>query len=396
MLESRFSQIRLLLEEALPMVSQDDQKVIKNFDDRLQRNFYTKLQKMSAEEFYQFDGLRKSYLLEDNVWMNLIDKMSRLIKFPRRDFYPEDRVERRAYGKKKKQYELNACHELFHGLKPLKVYDFGGGVGNLSHYLNTHFGVSSSVIDANENLIIKGRSKLKTNKGISFIHTVVDEKCDLNLDSNSLGVGLHTCGNFAFDMLKVCSHKKIKHIVNFGCCYSKITNHKYHLSQNSQKKPFLNYRALASATLSFGTVERDQYDFRLKILDYKYSFYHWLYTEHGILKFCPMSNARRSLYSLDFKDFVSITLKRFFPHLKPPAEKSLMSFYKSHPNRQLIKYFTAYYACSRYFGELVEAYLLVDRALYLQQKGYESHIFEVFDPQISPRNKAIVATLNLV
>ncbi len=342
MLESRFSQIRLLLEEALPMVSQDDQKVIKNFDDRLQRNFYTKLQKMSAEEFYQFDGLRKSYLLEDNVWMNLIDKMSRLIKFPRRDFYPEDRVERRAYGKKKKQYELNACHELFHGLKPLKVYDFGGGVGNLSHYLNTHFAVSSSVIDANENLIIKGRSKLKTNKGISFIHTVVDEKCDLNLDSNSLGVGLHTCGNFAFDMLKVCSHKKIKHIVNFGCCYSKITNHKYHLSQNSQKKPFLNYRALA------------------------------------------------------FKDFVSITLKRFFPHLKPPAEKSLMSFYKSHPNRQLIKYFTAYYACSRYFGELVEAYLLVDRALYLQQKGYESHIFEVFDPQISPRNKAIVATLNLV
>ncbi|KAF6021109.1 RRNAD1 [Bugula neritina] len=40
---------------------------------------------------------------------------------------------------------------------------------------------------------------------------------------------------------------------------------------------------------------------------------------------------------------------------------------------------------------LVEAYILIDRVLYLWEHGISSSLVPVFDPRISPRNMAIVA-----
>ena len=106
-----------------------------------------------------------------------------------------------------------------------------------------------------------------------------------------------------------------------------------------------------------------------------------------------MSNSRRTLFNLDFEEFSFKALEKFFNHIPLPKVGELNEFYKSKKNQDLLKYFKAYYALSRYFGPLIESYILIDRALYLKEKGYNIKILEVFSPSISPRNKAIIATL---
>jgi hypothetical protein len=41
---------------------------------------------------------------------------------------------------------------------------------------------------------------------------------------------------------------------------------------------------------------------------------------------------------------------------------------------------------------LVEHIALLDRCIYLEELGYSSYLIPLFDPNISPRNVALIAT----
>ena len=252
------------------------------------------------------------------------------------------------------------------------------------------------VLEQDEKLIEKGRKKLnKLNSKVCFHeHRVGVDHLDLSLiqvEKNQMAIGLHTCGHFANDMLRDCVKTKVQKIINFGCCYSKIKDQDYNISKAADRSLIFNQRALSSATLGFGPIPTEFFHYRKKIMNYKFSFYHWLFKETGYLEFCSMSNARRSLYQMPFDQFVYKNLEKFFPKITHPGSHKLIEFFESDENRKLNKYLESYYALSRFFGPLLESYLLCDRALYLQDNGYKVDILEVFDHQISPRNKAIIA-----
>jgi hypothetical protein len=44
-------------------------------------------------------------------------------------------------------------------------------------------------------------------------------------------------------------------------------------------------------------------------------------------------------------------------------------------------------------GRVMELYLLVDRAIFLEEKGYKVEVQEFFDEELSPRNIGITAEL---
>ena len=44
-------------------------------------------------------------------------------------------------------------------------------------------------------------------------------------------------------------------------------------------------------------------------------------------------------------------------------------------------------------GRVMEVYLILDRAIYLEEQGYEVLVQEFFDEELSPRNIGITATL---
>ncbi|MGK0367886.1 MAG: hypothetical protein ACI9QD_001026, partial [Thermoproteota archaeon] len=137
--------------------------------------------------------------------------------------------------------------------------------------------------------------------------------------------------------------------------------------------------------------KQDHYEYRIQIMNYKFSLYHWLYKETGEVMFLPLGNSRRSLYALSFSEFCHQTLDSHFPNLVKPSQNVLENFFNSRENKKLVDYFISYYSIARYFGELIESYILSDRACFLEDKGYGVELFSVFDQSLSPRNKALVA-----
>ena len=250
-----------------------------------------------------------------------------------------------------------------------------------------------TVLEKNQDLVEKGRARLlKQDCNVTFKNFNICKNGDIpNILNSDLAIGLHTCGNFATDMFRVCLENKTKKIINFGCCYSKIKSHDYNLSSLSDKSIIFNSRALLSATQAFHKIPTEFYDYRENIVRYKFSFLHWLYRKNGHSDFFSMSNSRKSLYENTFSDYLEICLNKYFPEIPLPEKKETKLFYESVENIELLKYISASYAIRRYLGQLIELYILCDRALYLNEKGYSVDIIEVFDPIISPRCRAIVA-----
>jgi hypothetical protein len=393
-LSKNLKDIANLLQENLQFVSQDDAQVIKGH--RLNSPWIEKVMQLNETDLADFDALRNSNLLENDNWKKLILKIQTLGNFPIIEETKKEVVKSPPLGKAKKQHELLAIHQLLGThlkLNNSKVgADFGGGVGNLSQFLYSNFQLDMSIFEMNPELIKLGKDK--NHKGSTPLNFIQHE-FNGPLKSNTIaaadfGIGLHTCGNFANDMLESCILNKTPVILNWGCCYSKIKHGQYNIS--GLQSLDLSQRALSAGTLSFAKTDLKTYKFRLKVMNYKYSFYHWLYKTHNKIQFIPMGNSRASLYNKDFSEFVSIQLAKFYPELKPPNKTELEKFYASSENRELNHYFKAYYAITRYIGELVELYIIYDRANYLVNNGYDVEILRTFDIKISPRNILLLAT----
>lgn len=391
-LEERIDICSDILIKYLPFISQLDLVVIENFKNRFQHKWFEQLSLFSQDDITKFDAFRDYQILKDKEWISLIKQIQIASTL---DSVGPIETDLTCFGNEKKKHELSMLYSYFNENNSINssILDFGGGVGNLAFFLEDKLGMNPTVIEKDAALIEKGRQRaLRENKKTTFKQLLINETSSIiNLASNQIGIGLHTCGNFAIDMIESCCEIKLDQIINFGCCYSKIENDCYNLSNKSNKTLKFNNRALSSATLSFGKTSLDIYKYRLRIQDYKYSFYNLIYYNYQLLRFFPMSNSRRSLYNLSFNDFFLKCLKKYYPNLSPIDRDEINSFYHSSKNRELNKYFKIYYAISRYIGEVLEIYLLCDRALYLQEKGYTVEIKEFFDPGISPRNKAILA-----
>ena len=390
--EDRLKKISLILKTYLPLFSSWDMDAIGG--DQVNHKWLDQLSSMTKDDLAQFDANRKYSNLDDPLWMDLQDEIKELSRFSSSSLVP-NRIQ--TIGNQKKQHELNQLFELLINDQKKTAFDFGGGVGNLAYFLEKELEMDSRVIEKDHKLIESGKiklSKLTPPSKLSFYQEDIksESKMPFLMDSD-MAIGLHTCGNFATNMFRVCANHKVKKIVNFGCCYSKIEGDEYNLSSASDKSLLLNSRALSCATLGFEKVPIEFYDYRCKIMDYKYSLYHWVYLNHGSTDFKPMSNSRRSLYKLDFEEFSKMTLTKFFSDIPIPKLGELNTFFQTQKNQSLLKYFKSYYALSRYFGPLIESYILCDRALFLKEKNYNVDIIEVFDPSLSPRNKAIIATL---
>jgi len=387
----KLKKISVCLNTYLPLLSQSDLSVIEG--NEINHKWITDLMNLSRTELIRFDAQKEHRLLKDPEWIQLIDDIEELSHFEKINF---NDVDLETFGNVKKQHELKQLHSFMKQDMGKSVADFGGGVGNLAYFLEGQLDMKVTVLEKDLALIEKGKKKLtKLNSRVEFCHSeICSEKSIPNLNNTEVAIGLHTCGNFATDMFRTCIENKTNKIINFGCCYSKIKNDDYNLSAHSDKLIIFNERALSSATQSFNKVPVEFYDYRERIMNYKLSFHHWLFKEHSHLGFCSMSNARKSLYENSFSDYVQICFRKYFKDSTFPDKNSVDLFYESERNSYLNNYFSAFYALRRYLGQLIEIYILCDRALFLKENGYTVEIIEVFNPSISPRCRAIVAKKN--
>lgn len=386
-LEDRFKAIKQLLAELIPLISADDQKTIQG--QKISHPWISKAKIFTPEEKLQFEAYRNFQTLQDSSWIETIQSIKRLTTYPSIN---DSTSELKLIGNLKKQHEFKQLYEVLKTYKHDAICDFGGGVGKLAQFMHDNLNADVTILEKDASLIQTGKEKC-SKKDIHYIHTEINKtKSRLTpLQESDICIGLHTCGNFATNMMDLCIYNQVKMIMNIGCCYSKIQDHEYHHSSLANKDLVFNQRALAAATLGYAKTSKEIYEYRIKIMNYKNALHLWLYLNHNHKSFLPMSNARRTLYSKDFPDFVRQNYSRFFPTEELPDKDILFSFYMSEEVKDLNDYFQAYYSIARYIGELLESYILCDRALYLQEQGHDVSIIEVFNKTISPRNKAIIA-----
>jgi len=307
----------------------------------------------------------------------------------------------------KKQHEIEKLNAFLEKQKklssnqfPTSFFDIGGGKGHLSRLLSQKLNMSGSCIEMNSDFISKGEKLLKGQK-VRFVHAKLPENNseesknilkENKIEKNELCIGLHTCGPLANSILKACVENHQEHILNFGCCYLKLTpGSEIGISAVSKKYPLpLSKYALTLATRAHTGLSWDDYLMKRKVKSYRYGIHLFLYYQLNLKTFINVGDGKKLDYEKPFSTYVLKKLK----HLNIKSnltEKEIDRWFKSSTVQLKISEMFCMNIIRWQFGRLIELWILLDRALYLEESNFKVKVGEYFDEKISPRNIGIYA-----
>ena len=291
----------------------------------------------------------------------------------------------------KKIHEVATIRGFLKDKKMLNLIDVGSGAGHLSSILVHDRPIKSFCVDMNHEFQQQGLKKLKRWNPelldkIEFVNFELQSEQLLPFDydsANTLVLGLHSCGPLSTYLIENQAKTPQQHLLNFGCCYHKLTN-EYNLSQLAQKSPltFTNH-ALTMAAKCHRVFGLNEFNERARVKKFRYAFHFY---SHEMLNkpFATLGNAKSSDYLGKFSDYVqkyysneldAIELDRFFSDDKTQSNIQIAL------NAGVIR---------SVLGRLIELYLLLDRAIFLQESGLKVELVEMFKRELSPRNIAII------
>jgi hypothetical protein len=309
----------------------------------------------------------------------------------------------------KKQHEIRKLapfiHHFYHTHSALQILDIGGGIGLLAQTLVNQYDLNVTSLDMDSTLQETGSKRHKKNahhKGnqVSFVNAKVTSQ-DVSfrnlLTPQSITVGLHTCGPLAVEQIQASYEKKIQGIINLGCCYYKLGQHgeNQNLSKTAQTQlagPLVfNHFALTLASRGHRKISKKDYDLKLKVKFYRYAMHFLLHDHYGLRSMVTLGNSHPHLYQQSFGTYALEQLRRL--NLTPIHDpEELESFYQEPERQKLIhKMLTAGFIRNA-LGRPIELYLLLDRALYLKEHGYQTQLLSFFQEDLSPRNLGIIAS----
>lgn len=308
----------------------------------------------------------------------------------------------------KKQHEIKKLaphiHHLYETHKVNRVVDIGGGIGFLAQTLNNQYRHKVTTIDMNTEFQKTGRERheknakdpgnkvqyetIKVENGGKFVEL---------LTQNVLPVGLHTCGKLALDIIRVSSLKKVPALVNFGCCYHTldVDPELQNISSFAQNNDplWMNKFALTLSCRAHRKMDEKDFDLKQKVKYFRYAIHILLHDHYGIKELVTLGNSNPKLYDRPFSEYALEQFKRI--KLEPRhSATELDAFFKSPDLQLLIDRMLTAVLIRNALGRAMEIYLLLDRAIYLEEQGYRVNVQEFFDEELSPRNIGITAELN--
>ncbi|KAL1530393.1 hypothetical protein AB1Y20_001300 [Prymnesium parvum] len=101
----------------------------------------------------------------------------------------------------------------------------------------------------------------------------------------------------------------------------------------------------------------------------------------------------RNAKTLSFKEYVDAVYRRIgFPMIQPDDWAALHD--ELRPLLENWRRVVVYYVLRLLIAPLWEALILLDRLMFLRERGHPSALIPIFDPLLSPRNYALVAVRN--
>jgi len=302
--------------------------------------------------------------------------------------------------KPKKQHELEALAPLIdrrvqeHGLK--RVVDIGGGQGHLAQTVAQHYERRVLSLDMDPALQDIGRRWQTAKWGdsphaVEFRHhqiTRPDQTFAALLSNDTLTTGLHTCGGLAVAHLEAAALARA-HVMNLGCCYHKLGEDEYNLSTG----PALAWNQFA-LTLASGAHRKftlADVAFRQRMKRMRYTLHFLLREEFGMAENVTLGNSAPELYNGPFAPYCREQLGRL-GLATAHTDQALDALFASTTNQRLISDMLAAGIVRDVLGRPLEAVILLDRALWLEEQGLAVELTEVFDPTRSPRNLLLTAS----
>jgi hypothetical protein len=362
------------------------------------KNDVIKLEKKEVNGFVKSHKLKSFY-----------DEIALLTKLPASPDYPpmpEDRFTW-LFIIPKKQHEIKKLaphiHHLYKKNHIEDVIDIGGGIGLLAQTLNNYFQLNVTSIDMNSDFQKTGIERnLKNAKNpdnrVKYKNLTISPGTEFSklLEKKVLPVGLHTCGKLALDLIKISSLNRVPALVNFGCCYHTLDQSAdlQNLSDFAQKNNplWMNKFALTLSCRAHRKMDEKDYDLKLKVKLYRYAIHILLHDHYGIKELVTLGNSSPKLYDESFGVYVLEQLRRIGITPKHTTQE-LNAFFKNPDLQILIERMLAAGLIRNALGRVLELYVLLDRAIYLEEQGYKVEVQEFFDEELSPRNIGITAEL---
>lgn len=360
------------------------------------------IQEISAWNFSQLAQLESfplEYLVRGPSLKNFLQRVAEYSKIPQKVIAESSlplELQRKLSVKKK--HEIQTLKTLVDSLSDSEtIIDVGGGAGHLSCALTSGNAKKAFSIDRDPHLQEMGKKKIMrwardASERVQFLTHDFDDNAELGVECDyhhSTLVGLHSCGPLSVSLLKFAVRKKVAKCINFPCCYQKIVD-EYNISSLAQIHGLaLSSNALHLAARSYAVVSAADLETRLRVKSFRYTLHYFLH-EHFDLPFTSVGNARKADYCGKFCDYARKYHRG--PELEGVSDQMLEDFFAAAAVKQ--KVWSNFLADSLrvQLGRVIEIYLLLDRVIYLQERGVPAQIFEVFDRSLSPRN--IMLTLS--
>jgi hypothetical protein len=294
--------------------------------------------------------------------------------------------------KPKKKHEIQTLKTFFDNqIKYKTIIDIGGGAAHLSCALVHQSNKNSICVDFDEAIQASGKYKIKKwlaylDDQVEFVTSKFDENTILKNSfdpRDTTIVGLHSCGDLSSSLLRFSIKEKIKSIVSFGCCYHKLNN-SYNLSSIA-KSHGINFttNALHLANRSSAKVTKEDIERRFLVRKYRYTLHYYLY-DHFNLHFSAIGNTSKEDYQSEFSNYARKYHKG--NELDSVTDDELQIFFSCAETQEKVITNILADMIRLNLGRLIEVYLLLDRAIYLEESGRTAQLSECFDRILSPRN----------
>lgn len=373
----------------------------------------TQLASLSDEDVYALDCKIIPESMKHSSLKTMIEKTESLSLLPFISSSPEIALEDWAFNgiKKKKKHEIQKIVPVIKELNHLHLFncviDIGGGVGHLSRILAHYHSIPSISIDRDLNFQKIGLSRLKkyrkldNARDVEFINLDFGSTSDREIISKvflpkSFTIGLHTCGPLANTVIHETVTNQTAGLLSFGCCYHSMNPKTDFPLSDFYKKNCTIFEisnfALTLATRAHTPMNYSDYQTKKQVKNYRYALHLFLIKYFNQKNFIEVGECNTRIYWEDFSNYIRLKLSELkIQHQF--TDEDFNNFYNDPFIKNELKTMWLCNIVRWQFGRVLEVYLLIDRALYLEEQGYSVKIEQYFDESLSPRNIGILATL---
>lgn len=283
----------------------------------------------------------------------------------------------------------------FAGLVPahVPVLEWCAGKGHLGRLLASNHSPAVTSLEWQASLCEQGQL-LARRDGVAQQFRQVDvlNGNEALLEAGQHAVALHACGDLHVELLQQTAQQSVQGVTLAPCCYHQTRSELYRpLSRAAQASELrLDKTDLGLPSQSGGTGGARARREREQTLRWRLGFDSLQRVLRGDDSYLPVPPMPRALLRQSFADYVqwaaaqkNLTLPQWFDIAAYEAE-GRQRFYR---NQQME-------FVQHLFLRPLEIWLALDRALFLEEQGYQVRLGEFCDSKTTPRNLLIQAQLN--